>query len=100
MTQVTSQVCGLAVLGGGSVLAGLLPLCLQGRCQVDQIISSCTDNTGRLNLPQPPVHHATLDAPGGHHELLAVVPGLLRGRGHPGHLLHAHDARGSGASQW
>ena len=34
MTQVTSQVCGLAVLGGGSVLAGLLPLCLRGRCQV------------------------------------------------------------------
>ena len=37
MTQVTSQVCGLAVLGGGSVLAGLLPLCLRGRCQVIQL---------------------------------------------------------------
>ena len=40
MTQVTSQVCGLAVLGGGSVLAGLLPLCLQGRCQVGTAVTS------------------------------------------------------------
>ena len=39
MTQVTSQMCGLAVLGGGSMLAGLLPLCLQGRCQVDTLLT-------------------------------------------------------------